>query len=1166
MEEYAGRVLADRYRLPLPPADAYDVVETRAFDTYSGQEVLVRQVPLPEVVEAEVVGPDGSAVPYPAASGQQAARGPADPAVRRAIEAAQSAAQVPDHPRLDQVFDVFAEAGSLWIVSELVAARPLAALIAERPLNPYRAAEIASDVLTAVRVLHGHGWVHRNITVRTVLVCDDGRVVLTGLAAGAAEEALCGYAPAPPLAAPGQLAGQPETRGVPDVRQVPALSPQDQGRVPGLEQDPRGRERPEATQYPEFTPPPPQAPGYELPSAPYEPYETYAPPYEAPGPDPFPSGAPAAAAGPSTAGVPAPQGHAAFGGESPYGASSGTSGALPRAPRQQSTPGVPAPYGGPNAQPALPSANSASEAVRAARAGAIAAYRAGARAAARASEEEQAHGPAARAQEYEEASRRSGPEAGEYEQPPRQLGETGEVASQDPSGQGGRGAEPAPPGQREPAGQEPIGQPPAGQGPAGEAPAVPPTGGQGPGPEWWSQPPTGFGDAEGDPEAESDDDDPQLPYRPRLAGTWRDGPAPWNDSAGNVPAGGGGERPRTPALPAGFTPANSGRNDALRADAQRSGHGQDQERPGQRPALPAAAGSAAVGWGEPVPAGAVAVRHGGGPATPLAAERARQARIAVVGAVTERWSPEQAGPVHENWQLAAPIGPATDLWALGALLYRAVQGYAPYPEDSAVELVQLVCSEPPAFAEECGPLRPVVESLLRQDPMERPDFEELRGWLRSLVRSAPEPDAGQDLVSVPTVDGRLPIKRRKGELVRKRRFWGRGKAAGADRDATKHRHKRGRDGFDAIAGRAGDVGPYAYAEQAPVRERTLDAPLPGGGSGPAGSAPSWAEDTARAAPYAPPYDGGGAAGFDSTAGTPDPGHERDLSADLFGHAGSEPREGPGRRPKAGKARKEGRGARQPAQRQASRRPRSLGRTLLVLILLVLVGAIVYAVMFLPKSGDTQGQSVREVPPGSSAAPAPSGSGGSAPASAASGGTPAATGSAPAGSGNAGASTAPTVAAGSGTHLAKGYVLRKDPEGFQIAVRQDWQRRAMNDSGQVRYVSGDFSLIVVPGRDTVKADGGDPLVYQSDKEPELQPFRASTWASASGLRRIDVGQQAMAEGQYTWQDSNGRTVYVRNLAMIIGGRYHVVQVIGPDSQRDEVSEIYQQATASYKTTR
>ncbi|WP_260614527.1 protein kinase, partial [Streptomyces sp. WAC02707] len=209
MDDYAGRVLADRYRLPLPPSDEYELTETRAFDTYSGQEVLVRQVPLPEVVEAEVLDADGLPDGFTARDGgfrppggrSAAARGgprrPADPVVRRAVEAAQAAAAVPDHPRLDQVFDVFAEGGSLWIVSELVAARPLAALLAEQPLTPYRAAEVASDILLALRVLHSYGWVHRNITARTVLVCDDGRVMLTGLAVGAAEEALCGYDPVP---------------------------------------------------------------------------------------------------------------------------------------------------------------------------------------------------------------------------------------------------------------------------------------------------------------------------------------------------------------------------------------------------------------------------------------------------------------------------------------------------------------------------------------------------------------------------------------------------------------------------------------------------------------------------------------------------------------------------------------------------------------------------------------------------------------------------------------------------------------------------------------------------------------------------------------------------------------------------------------------------------
>ncbi|NJP82547.1 serine/threonine protein kinase, partial [Streptomyces sp. AA8] len=145
MDDYAGRILADRYRLPLPPSDVFELVETRAFDTLSGQEVLVRQIPLPEVVDAEVL--DGAPGALRAGAGRTAGAAAVsgaggDPAVRRALAAAAAAAQVPDHPRLDQVFHVFAEGGSLWVVSELLPARPLAALLAERPLSPHRAAEV----------------------------------------------------------------------------------------------------------------------------------------------------------------------------------------------------------------------------------------------------------------------------------------------------------------------------------------------------------------------------------------------------------------------------------------------------------------------------------------------------------------------------------------------------------------------------------------------------------------------------------------------------------------------------------------------------------------------------------------------------------------------------------------------------------------------------------------------------------------------------------------------------------------------------------------------------------------------------------------------------------------------------------------------------------------
>lgn len=891
MDDYAGRVLADRYRLPLPPADEYEFVETRAFDTYSGQEVLLRQVPLPEVVEAEVVGEGAAHGAYGAGGwpggGLDARRRPAhldgigDPAVRRAIDAATAAAQVPDHPRLDQVFHVFAEAGSLWIVSEYVPARPLAALLAERPLTPHRAAEVAADVLTALRALHAHGWTHRNITTRTVLVCDDGRAMLTGLAAGAAEEALCGYDPVPEaLRAPRPR--EPLDDAVPARAAEPGARPAagtprvDAGAVPSA----RPGTGPDSVRE--------AAPG--------------GPP---PGPGPTrnatpPPAAPVVRRGPAG---PVYRDQGPPGGAAPAGGGPGEGGADP--------------YGR-----ATPS--------RAPRAGAIAAYRAGARAAAR----EAVEGPPA---DTTDTTSGTGPAAGAHA-----------VA------QGAAGARP---------------------GAAVED-------------EWW---------AEGRDE----------PY--------------WDED----------QEDAEPGAPEASEPAADADADADARVAPAAPRGGDGYR---------------------------------GPDSALAAERARQARIVVVGAVTERWAPEQAGPVHENWRLAPPVGPAADLWAVGVLLFRAVQGHAPYPEDNASELVHLVCAEPPAYAEECGALRPVVESLLRQDPTERPDFEELRGWLRSLIRSAPEPDVGSRTVTVPPAEAigtgdprRLPILRRRGELVRRRR-----------QAATlhgRHRHKRGK--------------PPRVPRQ---RHETHDAA---------------------------------------------PRQEKHLRLEAHDTAPLRDTRTPG-----------------------ARAPRHLGRLLLVLILLLLAAGVLYAMLFMPKADEGEGPD-RGAGTSHSGPPATDPEAGRVdPGERAGDGAP--TGQQP-------QSTDPTA-------LAKGFALRKDPDGFQVAVAEDWKRRPPNGRGQIRYLGSDYEMIVVPGRDKTAEYGSDPMKYQQNLEPELAPYRDSDWASATGLRRIDVGQTAMAEGAFGWKDTSGRQVYVRNLAMIISGRYHVLQIIGPADERGAVDRYFDQAAASYRATR
>ncbi|RII21025.1 Serine/threonine-protein kinase PK-1 [Streptomyces sp. YIM 130001] len=945
MDDYAGRVLADRYRLPLPPSDEYEFAETRAFDTYSGQEVLVRQVPLPEVVEAEVLDDEGGVgtVPAPRRASGRTTRKPTDPAVRRAIEAAQAAAQIPDHPRLDQVFDVFAEGGSLWIVSEVVAARPLAALLAERPLPPYRAAEVASDVLTALRVLHAHGWVHRNITVRTVLVCDDGRIMLTGLAAGAAEDALCGYDPVPEPPPDDGEADEP-------------IDGSADGSVGGED---GGSGGPGAGYSSSALPEPAGAGGYEAINS---------------------------------------------------GHRDGSSG--------QVAVGAPAldkgrPDGG--ARPALPVGDT-----RAARAGAIAAYRAGARAAAAARVREEdvegraLPGPRSAAREEDRFAPEESGESG-----PVEAGPPGRIV--DPYGVGGRlsGASDGADG-REP---EPAHRPRHLSERSGASAAEPAPGWHGAVPR--SEAARAGTDAGVEVAGrEQDAGGAEESHEPREP--WETGGAVGQELATRDGSGLTGTSTGTAGLPAG-APAHA--TGGARWDDLVAGDGPRRK----------------------------------GPATPLDAERARQARMTVVGAVTERWSPEQAGPVHENWQLAPPVGPATDLWALGALLFRAVQGHAPYPEDSTYELVQLVCAESPAFAEECGPLRPVVESLLRQDPTERPEFEELRGWLRSLIRSAPEPEVGEDVVPVlPHESGKLPVVRRRGELVRRRRGDG-------------GRHKKGKPPKE----------PRARREKAVRRERPARR-----------EEPVVQRDLPERAPKPP----------------------------------SEPRRGG---------------------------PRRLGRLLLALVLLGLVAAVAYAVMFMPKADSGSGDDAQGA-----------GASESAPAD-----TPPRASSDPEKPESPGKSEKPEET-GKGSpdpqttdpDLPKGFTLQKDPAGFHVAVAKGWDRKGKNGQGQVTYSKGDFELLLVPGRDGTDAQGSDPMEYQREKERELQPFRDSSWSTSTGMRRIDVGDRAMAEGQFTWQEGDEDEVYVRNLAMIVDGRYHVVMVKGPESERDEVSRFYEQAAATYRPTK
>ncbi|WP_449657448.1 protein kinase [Streptomyces winkii] len=1028
----AGRLLADRYRLPRTLADSYQLTESVAYDTASGQEVLVRQVPLPEVVEAEVLGGDGGASGEGAGAAQRGAfrgsigratRTPADPVVRRAVEAAIAAARVPDHPRLDQVFDVFVEGDGLWIVSELLPATPLETLLSHQTLTAHRAAEIAADLLTALRVVHAHGWTHRNVTPRTVLICDDGRALLTGLAVGAAQEALCGYNPLPDsgrvaLPPSGNIPGEPRQGGGAGAEAVesggdgPTGGAQEgsaPGSLPGIPlpdgfdarqgEGPYGREQ----QY-EQEPYGEELYGRDLYGGAGERDSGY-------------GGGPDSGSGPASSGGEARGIFGLHGLDHDDGAAEQQNRPVRHGYETEG-------HGG--------------------RGSAIAAYQAGARRGA----EARVHGTEQDGQEH-----RRTPDQGQEDERTARDDWWNRAASTPP----GTGPHTTPDDfvRWLPAGEDEV------------------TPSDLPG----SRPPN------------------SLPVR----ATWRS--AEPEQSAGpetrdaGPEAAGHAESPYTDVPYTGDADAEGSYTEGTYPDDGYTDDGYTDDGYGDTPEDRPWGGE---GADDP---GTAEGFHG--PTTALAAERARQARMTVVGPVGERWAPEQAGPVHRNWRLAPPVGPSADLWALGVLLFRAVQGHAPYPEDDVAELVQMVCGEPPAFAEECGALRPVVESLLRQDPTERPDFEELRGWLRSLVRAAPEPDVGWHTVYAPSLDPggtadprRLPILRRRGELVRRRRAARR--AARAEQKQQQKLQQKQQQKQRRKRQHKLEQTQYPDPLRQPRQPHAQQQQQPGPAPGPVPPMPHRPPEPQRA---------------------PEPEPEWTVRE----HA----------RPVREKTRRQGGG------------PRRLGGMLVGLVLAGLVAALMYAVWFMPE-GDPDGAADQQRGSVGESSPHPG-----------DGGTGSGKGD---GEGDA-QKPQPSAPAG---EVPKGYKLSQDPAGFQVAVPDEWNRRSTPGRGQVRYNGGQVEMVIVNGRDSVRKYGTDPMAYQSDDEPELKAYRASDWASTSGLRRIDVGETAMAEGTFSWKDG-GRDVYARNRAMILDGRYHVLMVMGSEGKKQEIDRHFEAVADTYRST-
>ncbi|MBZ3901269.1 serine/threonine-protein kinase [Streptomyces griseiscabiei] len=68
----------------------------------------------------------------------------------------------------------------------------------------------------------------------------------------------------------------------------------------------------------------------------------------------------------------------------------------------------------------------------------------------------------------------------------------------------------------------------------------------------------------------------------------------------------------------------------------------------------------------------------------------------------------------------AESGPASDLWSLGATLVSVCCGQSPFRRPGGPATLHAVAYEEPVLPEGLGPLRPVVEALLRKSPEARP--------------------------------------------------------------------------------------------------------------------------------------------------------------------------------------------------------------------------------------------------------------------------------------------------------------------------------------------------------------------------------------------------------------------------------------------------------------
>src|SRR6266508_4096594 len=109
-------------------------------------------------------------------------------------------------------------------------------------------------------------------------------------------------------------------------------------------------------------------------------------------------------------------------------------------------------------------------------------------------------------------------------------------------------------------------------------------------------------------------------------------------------------------------------------------------------------------------------------------------------------SPAYMAPEQANGK---PSGPPTDLWALGATMYYAVEGEPPFDKSGPVPTLTAVVNDPPRPMRRAGALAPVILALLAKSPAERPSASQLQLQLERVVAAGAEVTASHPMVAAP---------------------------------------------------------------------------------------------------------------------------------------------------------------------------------------------------------------------------------------------------------------------------------------------------------------------------------------------------------------------------------------------------------------------------------